>query len=45
VEGGIDALICSGGTSSFNPMVNFRGDTLGKGLIEAPVGVRCPLND
>lgn len=31
---GIDALICSGGTSSFNPMVYFRGDTLDKGLIE-----------
>ncbi len=30
---GIDALICSGGTSSFNPMVYFRGDTLDKGLI------------
>ncbi len=34
-QGGIDALICSGGTSSFNPMVYFRGDTLDKGLIEA----------
>jgi 2,4-dienoyl-CoA reductase-like NADH-dependent reductase (Old Yellow Enzyme family) len=33
-QGGIDALICSGGTSSFNPMVYFRGDTLDKGLIE-----------
>ena len=33
-RGGIDALICSGGTSSFNPMVYFRGDTLDKGLIE-----------
>ena len=33
-EGGIDALICSGGTSSFNPMMYFRGDTLEKGLIE-----------
>jgi len=32
--GTIDALICSGGTSSFNPMVYFRGDTLDKGLIE-----------
>ncbi|GAB5453442.1 MAG: NADH:flavin oxidoreductase [Halioglobus sp.] len=31
---GIDALICSGGTSSFNPMVYFRGDTLDKGLLE-----------
>ncbi len=30
---GIDALICSGGTSSFNPMVYFRGNTLDKGLI------------
>jgi 2,4-dienoyl-CoA reductase-like NADH-dependent reductase (Old Yellow Enzyme family) len=33
-QAGIDALICSGGTSSFNPMVYFRGDTLDKGLIE-----------
>ncbi len=33
-EAGIDALICSGGTSSFNPMVYFRGQTLDKGLIE-----------
>ncbi len=33
-RGGIDALICSGGTSSFNPMVYFRGETLDKGLIE-----------
>lgn len=32
--GGINALICSGGTSSFNPMVYFRGATLDKGLIE-----------
>jgi 2,4-dienoyl-CoA reductase-like NADH-dependent reductase (Old Yellow Enzyme family) len=33
-KGGVDALICSGGTSSFNPMVYFRGDTLDKGLLE-----------
>ena len=33
-RGGIDALICSGGTSSFNPMVYFRGDSLAKGMIE-----------
>jgi 2,4-dienoyl-CoA reductase-like NADH-dependent reductase (Old Yellow Enzyme family) len=33
-QAGIDALICSGGTSSFNPMIYFRGDTLDKGLIE-----------
>ena len=33
-QGGIDALICSGGTSSFNPMVYFRGDTLDKGMLE-----------
>ncbi len=33
-DAGIDALICSGGTSSFNPMVYFRGETLDKGLIE-----------
>jgi 2,4-dienoyl-CoA reductase-like NADH-dependent reductase (Old Yellow Enzyme family) len=34
-RGGIDALICSGGTSSFNPMLYFRGDSLAEGLIEA----------
>ncbi|MFK8049322.1 MAG: NADH:flavin oxidoreductase [Halioglobus sp.] len=32
--GGIDGLICSGGTSSFNPMVYFRGDSLATGMIE-----------
>ncbi|NQX87286.1 MAG: NADH:flavin oxidoreductase [Halioglobus sp.] len=31
---GIDALICSAGTSSFNPMLYFRGATLDKGMIE-----------
>lgn len=33
-RGGIDALICSGGTSSFNPMVYFRGESMATGLIE-----------
>ncbi|MGB1142051.1 MAG: NADH:flavin oxidoreductase, partial [Halioglobus sp.] len=33
-DAGIDGLICSGGTSTFNPMVYFRGDTLDKGLLE-----------
>lgn len=32
---GVDALITSGGTSSFNPMLMFRGDSLVHGLIEA----------
>ncbi|MFT5442126.1 MAG: 2,4-dienoyl-CoA reductase-like NADH-dependent reductase (Old Yellow Enzyme family) [Myxococcota bacterium] len=32
--GGIDAIICSGGTSSMNPMLLFRGDSLVKGMIE-----------
>ena len=32
--GGIDAIICSGGTSSMNPMLLFRGDSLAPGLIE-----------
>ena len=32
---GIDALICSAGTSSFNPMMYFRGESLAKGLIES----------
>ncbi len=31
---GIDALVCSGGTSPFNPMVYFRGDSLAQGMIE-----------
>ncbi len=33
-RGGIDALICSGGTSPFNPMVYFRGESLAPGMIE-----------
>jgi 2,4-dienoyl-CoA reductase-like NADH-dependent reductase (Old Yellow Enzyme family) len=33
-EAGIDGLICSGGTSPFNPMVYFRGDSLADGMIE-----------
>jgi 2,4-dienoyl-CoA reductase-like NADH-dependent reductase (Old Yellow Enzyme family) len=32
--GGIDAIICSGGTSSMNPMLLFRGDSFAPGLIE-----------
>ncbi|TFH20924.1 MAG: NADH:flavin oxidoreductase [Myxococcales bacterium] len=32
--GGIDAIVCSGGTSSMNPMLLFRGDSLAPGLIE-----------
>ncbi len=31
---GIDAIICSGGTSSMNPMLLFRGDSMAPGLIE-----------
>ena len=31
---GIDALITSGGTSSHNTMLMFRGDSIGKGMIE-----------
>lgn len=33
-SGGIDAIVCSGGTSSMNPMLLFRGDSLAPGLIE-----------
>jgi 2,4-dienoyl-CoA reductase-like NADH-dependent reductase (Old Yellow Enzyme family) len=33
-KGGIDCLIPSGGTSSMNPMLLFRGDSLMEGLIE-----------
>ena len=32
--GGIDAIICSAGTSSMNPMLLFHGDSLAPGLIE-----------
>ena len=32
--GGIDAIICSGGTSSMNPMLLFRGDSMLPGLLE-----------
>ncbi len=32
--GGIDAIICSGGTSSMNPMLLFRGASLLQGLLE-----------
>ena len=33
-NGGIDAIVCSGGTSSMNPMLLFRGDSIVKGLLE-----------
>jgi 2,4-dienoyl-CoA reductase-like NADH-dependent reductase (Old Yellow Enzyme family) len=33
-RGGIDAIICSGGTSSMNPMLLFRGDSMLPGLLE-----------
>jgi len=32
--GGIDVIICSGGTSSMNPMLLFRGDSMVPGLIK-----------
>lgn len=32
--GGIDVIVCSGGTSSMNPMLLFRGDSLAPGLIK-----------
>ena len=32
--GGIDVIICSGGTSSMNPMLLFRGKSLAPGLIK-----------
>ena len=40
---GIDALICSGGTSPFNPMVYFRGDSLAKGMIEQQTNIIAKL--
>ncbi len=32
--GGLDVIVCSGGTSSMNPMLLFRGDSLMPGLLE-----------
>ena len=32
--GGVDAIVTSGGTSSFNPMLMFRGQSIAKGMIE-----------
>lgn len=32
--GGIDVIVCSGGTSSMNPMLLFRGESLAPGLIK-----------
>lgn len=31
---GVDAIICSAGTSSMNPMIMFRGDSILEGLLE-----------
>jgi 2,4-dienoyl-CoA reductase-like NADH-dependent reductase (Old Yellow Enzyme family) len=33
-KGGIDAIICSAGTSSMNPMIMFRGDSILDGLVK-----------
>ena len=33
-RGGIDAIVTSGGTSSFNPMLLFRGDSIAQGMIQ-----------
>lgn len=33
-NGGIDVVICSAGTSSMNPMIMFRGDSILEGLLE-----------
>jgi len=33
-KGGIDVIICSGGTSSMNPMMLFRGDSMYEGMLE-----------
>lgn len=33
-RGGLDVVVCSGGTSSMNPMLLFRGDSLLAGMIE-----------
>lgn len=33
-QSGIDAIICSAGTSSMNPMIMFRGDSMMEGLLK-----------
>ncbi len=33
-RGGLDAIVTSGGTSSFNPMLMFRGTSIAKSMIE-----------
>jgi 2,4-dienoyl-CoA reductase-like NADH-dependent reductase (Old Yellow Enzyme family) len=33
-QGGIDCVICSAGTSSMNPMIMFRGDSILEGLLK-----------
>ncbi len=33
-NGGVDAVICSAGTSSMNPMIMFRGDSILEGLLK-----------
>jgi 2,4-dienoyl-CoA reductase-like NADH-dependent reductase (Old Yellow Enzyme family) len=33
-RGGLDVVICSGGTSSMNPMMLFRGDSMYEGMLE-----------
>jgi 2,4-dienoyl-CoA reductase-like NADH-dependent reductase (Old Yellow Enzyme family) len=42
-EGGIDALICSAGSSSHNPMLYFRGDSLAKGMIQQQTNIIAKL--
>jgi len=32
--GGLDVIVCSGGTSSMNPMMLFRGDSMYQGMLE-----------
>jgi 2,4-dienoyl-CoA reductase-like NADH-dependent reductase (Old Yellow Enzyme family) len=33
-KGGLDVVVCSGGTSSMNPMMLFRGDSMLPGMLE-----------
>jgi 2,4-dienoyl-CoA reductase-like NADH-dependent reductase (Old Yellow Enzyme family) len=33
-KGGLDLIVCSGGTSSMNPMLLFRGDSIKPGIVE-----------
>ena len=42
-EGGIDALVTSGGTSSYNVMYMFRGDSIAQGMVDSQTNIIAKL--